>query len=156
MSKKLSIYQSSQLEAMSDILSQTDIYFFRKVCRWYSEKFHTPLHVVTEGKVVQWDEVLLHYYECQMEEIGYNHIYELACQEYIPELVEQFEEDNAAFAKALEEEQARTIEANKHKLSSKIHKTQEKLDKVSSKVPKEEKPAPKSMNLSFDEEDYEE
>ena len=146
MNNRVSIYKALQIEAMFDILNQTDIYFFRKVCRWYSEKFHTPLHEVVSGDKIPWNDVLLHYYECQFEDIGYNNIYELAQQEYIPELAEQFEKDNAAFAKALEEEQARTIEARNRKLGNKPKKEDKEPEMLDEKLPP-------PVRLNFEDED---
>ena len=135
MKSKVSIYQTLQTEAMYGILSHSEAYFYRKVCRWYSKSFSTPLHDVLEGHLIQWDEMLLHYYESQMENVEYDEIYELACREYVPELAEQFEQDNTDFAKALEEEQERTIAKKKQQ-----------------EIPPEVKPP--TMNLSFDDEDF--
>lgn len=39
-------------------------YFYRRVFRWYSEKFHTPLHEVYE---LPFEFVLQHYFEVQYE-----------------------------------------------------------------------------------------
>lgn len=146
-----SIYQALQIEAVFDILNQSDMYFFRKICRWYSEKFHTPLHQVVSGEVVSWDDILLHYYEYQMDQIGYNKVFDMAVQEYVPELAEEYEEENQAFADALVEEQKRTLERKKKKdtkVSQKPQKSPEKGNKVSQKPP-----GPIRMN--FDDEDIE-
>lgn len=135
MTKKDLTYQAMQMEAMFHLLNGTDIYFHRKVCRWYSEKFHTPLHLVMDGVTIAWQDVLLHYYETQFEDIGYNNTYELACQDYVPELAEHFEQENEDFAKALEEEQLRTIEAKQKKTAQVVEKTQEKLDSLTPPAP---------------------
>jgi hypothetical protein len=147
---KKTIYEAIQMQAVSDILSQTDVHFFRKVCRWYSKNFHTPLHQVMDGSVVLWDEVLLHYYESQMEELSYNQLYDLAVNEYVPELSEILEEENQEFANALIEEQKRTIAKKKAKMSNNNQKT------IVTGV-KEEKPhvAPQNINFNFEDEGVE-
>ena len=161
------IYTALQLEAISGILNRSDINFYRRVCRWYSKEFHTPLHIVIEGKVVQWDEILLNYYESQMEDIGYNQVYDMAIQEYIPELAEKFEDENQAFANALIAEQHQTIAKKKakdkaveEKLASNHRKTTisgANLAPTGSEK-KTEDPAtdkttpPTSMRLSFEDE----
>jgi len=93
--------------------------------------------------------MLLHYYESQMENVEYDEIYELACREYVPELAEQFEQDNTDFAKALEEEQERTI-AKKKQQNQVVKK--ETTQKKQQEIPPEVKPP--TMNLSFDDEDF--
>jgi len=72
--KNTNIYQYLQTEAIGGNLTNSDLAFFRKVCRWYSTTFHTPLHQVMQCKDVQWDEILLHYYEDQMEDLPFNNI----------------------------------------------------------------------------------
>ena len=128
MKNRTSIYQALQIKAIFGMLNKTDIYFFRKICRWYSEKFNTPLHEVMKGDIITWDEVLLHYYESQFEEIGYNNVYELACEEYIPELADHREQENIEFAKALEEEQKETLKRKKEKKSLKNPPPQMRLN----------------------------
>lgn len=115
MDQKANIYQFLQTQAIAGVLTKSDMAFFKKVCRWYSKTFHTPLSVVMECREVQWDEILTHYYEEQMEELSFNHIFEVACQEYIPELAEEFEKENQEYADSLLEEQQRTIERKKKK-----------------------------------------
>ena len=144
----MSIYEAIQIEALSDLLNSTESYFHRKVCRWYSETFHTPLHVVLEGNKIMWDEVLRHFFEVQFEKIGFNQAYDLACEEYIPELIEEFEKRNEEFAKALEKEQKTTMEKHQQKLKKKITKTQEKINELEIKNEK----LPPKMNLNFEDE----
>ena len=145
------LYTALQLEAISGILNQSDMNFYRKICRWYSKEFHTPLHQVLEGRVVLWDEVLLHYYESSFEEAGFNAVYNMAVQEYIPELAKEYEDDNQAFADALIEEQNRTIAAKKKKEAKEKELTQ--LKSEPSKTPP--LPAPPPINLSFEDPDEE-
>ena len=155
MSKKVSIYEALQTEVISDILNQSDMNFFRKVCRWYSTTFHTPLHIVMECREVQWDEVLTHYYESQMEELGYNQVFDIATKEYIPELAAEFEEENKEFARALVKEQKATLKkAEAKKRASNNRKTIVSGAKKDEPKPdnKDLKP-PAPIKMSFDDED---
>lgn len=146
MNKKTNIYEYLQTEAISGTLNRSDLAFFRKVCRWYSKTFHTPLHTVMECKVVQWDEILLSYYEENMSDLPYNQVYDIACQEYIPELADQYEKENEEYAEALVEEQQRTVERRKKKQEAKA-KAEPKVEE-----PKEQ-PKPPEMKMSFDDEE---
>jgi len=143
MSKKTNIYEFLQMEAVAGGLTKSDLSFFRKVCRWYSSTFHTPLHEVMECKVVQWDDILLHYYEEQMEDLPFNSLYDIACQEYIPELAEEFDKENEEYAMALVEEQEKTIKKREAKQAK----------KKQAPKPEPELKKPKSMNLSFEDEE---
>jgi len=143
MSKKTNIYEFLQMEAVAGGLTKSDLSFFRKVCRWYSSTFHTPLHEVMECKVVQWDDILLHYYEEQMEDLPFNSLYDIACQEYIPELAEEFDKENEEYAMALVEEQEKTIKKREAKQAK----------KKPAPKPEPELKKPKSMNLSFEDEE---
>lgn len=151
MKNRVTIYEALQTQAICDILSQSDLYFFRKVCRWYSQKFHTPLHQVLSGNVVGWDEVLLHYYESQMEGLSHNQLYDLAVSEYAPELADILEEENQEFADALIEEQKKTIAKKKAKSARNYEKTIVSDEKVS----QNDTLAPQNMKLNFEGEGFE-
>lgn len=144
MSKKTSVYEFLQMEAVEGGLTKSDMAFFRKVCRWYSSTFHTPLHEVMECKVVQWDDILLHYYEGQMEELSFNNLFDIACQEYIPELAEEFEQENAEYAEALREEQERTVKKREERLAKKAKQNPQE-------IPQAKPPAPMKMNFEDEE-----
>lgn len=160
MGKKTNIYQFLQTEAIAGILNSSDMAFFRKVCRWYSREFSTPLHEVMEGKYISWDDVLLHYYENQMEEMPFNAIYDIACQDFIPELAEQYEQENEEYAQALVEEQQRTLEAKKKRDAKKAKVEEKPQNEEQTETSETEKPLkpdsmpkPPEMNLTFDDED---
>lgn len=153
MSKKTNIYEYLQTEAISGTLNKSDLAFFRKVCRWYSKTFHTPLHIVMECKQVQWDEVLLSYYEENMNDLPYNQVFDIACQEYIPELAQEFDKENEEYAEALVEEQQRTLERKKKKQQTpKPPETKGEKD-VDSAEKTPEAPKPPEMKMSFDDEE---
>lgn len=132
---KYNLYNQIQTEAVANALLKSDISFFRKVCRWYSKTFSTPLHLVMEGNVVAWDEVLTHYYEDQIEDVSYDKIYEIACREYVDEIAEEVEKEDEEYAKALIKEQKKTLKKKKEKEA------------------KKQKKLPPKMNLTFDDEE---
>ena len=142
---KLSIYECLQVNAIFDKLTQNDMFFFRKICRWYSEKFHTPLHEVMEGSVVGWDEILKHYYEYNIDSQSYNEIFELAMKEYLPEFADDWERQNEEFAKALIEEQKMLQEKAKKKKLKEKEKTEED-NKINN--------LPPPINMSFEDKDF--
>lgn len=55
-----------KLIAMSNVVDQPSEYAIRQIFRWYSERFHTPLHLVED---LQFEDVLQTYFECQFEEM---------------------------------------------------------------------------------------
>lgn len=54
------LIQAVQILAMEAVLSDTDEYRMRDICRWYSGEFSTPLHIVED---LPFEYVLQHYYE---------------------------------------------------------------------------------------------
>lgn len=108
--EKFDIYELIRLQAAHDLLNETDLYFHRKVCRWYSHQFHTPLHLVTSGNVLTWDEILQHYYEFHYEKLKHNDLLRLT-KDYLPEIAKEEEEAEDDFLKRL-------IEADKLKKQS--------------------------------------
>lgn len=64
---------------------------------------------------IPWEELLLHYYEAGIENLSYNEVYDLAIQEYLPEFVNQAEEEDTEFAQALIKEQNSSVEAKRAK-----------------------------------------
>lgn len=101
----LRVYESLQFEAITAILTNDIEYFERKVRRWYSKTFHTPLHEVYG---LPWDFILKNYYESVLETQGHNTAYDMAI-EYIPELKEEQDQRDAEFDKFLEEKQAKQL-----------------------------------------------
>lgn len=97
---KFNLYDYIKIQAFESYLNEDDQYFYRKVCRWYSTEFHTPL---TEVEKLPWDYILLHYYESSLEKMDYNDVLDLAIEEYVPEIVEEQEKDTDAFVKEVEE-----------------------------------------------------
>lgn len=70
-------------------------YSLRRVFRWYSEKFHTPLHLVEELPV---HDILQHYYEATFEDMA------AEPAKLRDELIELSESDEEAEARQLKRE----------------------------------------------------
>lgn len=102
---KAVVYEQLQLDAIEGKLTNNFKFFERKVRRWYSKNFSTPLH---ETFNLAWDDILLHYYESALEDRDYNEIYEAAI-EYIPELQRAREEEDEELNRELEAEQEETL-----------------------------------------------
>lgn len=114
------LIKNIQINALYDIENPTWMFQYRGICRWYSEKFHTALHVV------EWDltpeEILRHYYEDILGDLQssnddaskerYNDIRNEIL--YPEEMFDHHQDDDdwaAALAKELAEEGAKAIKA---------------------------------------------
>lgn len=56
-----------KLVALRDIRDQSATYLLRSIFRWYSEKFHTPLHIVDTLPLA---DLLQHYFEARYEDMS--------------------------------------------------------------------------------------
>lgn len=61
------IVESARKLALLSVLRPSWDSFRRKICRWYSEKFHTPLKEVEED--LDFFDVLLHYFEYSFDQL---------------------------------------------------------------------------------------
>jgi hypothetical protein len=96
-------YKLAQIQALFDVANKTDLYFFRKVCRWYSNQFHTPLHIT---ETLPYPELLQHYYEYHFEQLPPNDLLN-AIIDYIPELAQAKEDEFLKWEQELIEENKR-------------------------------------------------
>lgn len=62
------ILEVCQAQAISDKLTPNEISIWRKLCRSYSKKFHTPLYLVEKMDV---EHVILNVYEDQLDTINH-------------------------------------------------------------------------------------
>lgn len=113
MKKKLDIYQALKTEAFYNYFNKNDEYFYRKICRWFSKEFSTPLMQVYE---IPWEEVLLNYYEHSLDNLPYNHVYDMAIETYSPETLQKEDEENEEFRRLIEERELK--KQNKQKEQS--------------------------------------
>jgi hypothetical protein len=108
---KLNIYLALQLKAYKDYFLQSDEYFHRKICRWYSKTFSTPLHEVLNG-VISWEEILTHYYENQLELLSHDDVYD-SLRNVLPDLIKEDEQVEEEFAQNLVNLQNQSLERSK-------------------------------------------
>jgi hypothetical protein len=69
-------------EAIANTISSTEVAVWRRICRRYSEKFSTPLHLCLDGTIPA-EDVILAYFESELE--GYSeddHIEQILDQIY--------------------------------------------------------------------------
>ena len=59
------LMDTCEAEALSDKLSPTEASVWRRICRAYSEKFHTPLHLVER---MDPEYVIKHHFDAQLED----------------------------------------------------------------------------------------
>ncbi len=62
----MTLFESVQLLALASIKKPDGNYFIRRICRWYSREFSTPLH---EVEALPLDYVLQNYFESIYEEL---------------------------------------------------------------------------------------
>lgn len=165
------LYKSIQIKAIESVLDSDDAYSYRKICRWYSKTFHTPLQDVYN---LDFEHVLSNYYESTFEEIPYNDLYDIAIEDFIPELAEQNNEDAEQYAKDLEAEQIRTLDRKarregktvqpvvskpamtKNQRDSKNVNKADKKQSLESKANTDQSPQTEEINIAFDDENLEE
>jgi len=104
-----------QLEvlALKSVALRDPEYFYRRVCRYYSEKFHTPL---TDVQELPWPFVFTNYLEHIIEtNNGKEDIYNLAIDICYPERKVSEEDELQSWIKRIESEEEAKREAKKQK-----------------------------------------
>lgn len=107
-------YKYLQLKAIDSIFNPDDTYLQRKICRWYSKEFSTPLDKVFQ---IPFDTILTHYYENQFEQIPHNDLVDILVQDHISDLSDENNEELDAWLKSLEIHQSRILEAKEKRQS---------------------------------------
>lgn len=103
-------YETIDNLALSEVYYNTAIYFYKKVCRWYSKNCSTPLMEVYN---LPWDHVISAYYESMYESLPRDKIEELAKERFTPDLIQKEAEENEEFAKNFEQEWLKKVKGNK-------------------------------------------
>lgn len=145
-----SLYLPLQVEAIFNAITQNPVFFERKVRRWYSKNFNTPLKDTFK---LPWDDILIHYYESTLEDRAFNELYDIAVDNYLPEFMNRKEQEDAAFAEKLVKEQQQTLNKKKAKVSRKGKKTEDGANTKPHSVPKFEA---KEVDLNFKDDDFSE
>lgn len=144
------LYQALQVEAVFNALTNNAAFFERKVRRWFSKNYNTPLQ---DTYNLNWSDILIHYYESALEDKDKNQIFDLAMDNYLPEFMNRKEEEDAAFAQSLLEEQKRTL-VKKQGAGKDTKKGNKKAPNTGqSRKPEEKKEV---MSLKFDDEQFKE
>lgn len=146
-----SLYQSLQVEAIYNAITNSPAFFERKVRRWFSKNFNTPLKDTFN---ISWDEILINYYEAALEDKRHNEIFDIAIENYLPEFISQQEQADREFAESLVEEQRRTLEAKRQRDKAKGRGKGKKPKEPQIRKP-EQAPSEEIMNLKFEDEDFE-
>lgn len=110
------LLEYSQAEAISSFLSADEVSVWRSICRSYSKKFSTPLHLCLDGTIPP-EDILLAEYEDQLEkfkieedlEVLLDKIYMLIDPEYEREKKVELED----FIKKAEREEEERIKKGK-------------------------------------------
>lgn len=140
------IYRSYQIQAAEAVLDPDEQAFYRKICRWYSKNFFTPLHIV---EALPTDQILTNYYEASMEQIPYNDLYDIVMEDFLPELVQENEDNLEEFMQDLELEQAETLKAK----SPKSHTTIKTPNKAESLTSVDQSGQSPNINITFPDEE---
>lgn len=141
-------YKYLQLKALDCIFNPDDVYFHRKICRWYSKEFSTPLDQVMRS---DFGEILTHYYENQFENLQRNDLIDIMIDDHLPELTTEKDDEVDEWVENLEAEQLATLE-KKEKKQSLNNQTIPvvKNQPSTSKTPLQ----PEDIVMKFDDEDF--
>jgi len=141
-----------QVEAIANRVKPTEDSVWRALCRTYSKKFHTPLHLVLE---MDPEHVVLNVYEEQTEDMDLDDYQKL---EHVMDILRGIEDPNYEAAKAREQEefdrQAEEEEAARVAAGKAVHPSlQRKLDQKKAlekgEEPPPQKPTGGMVNLDY-------
>lgn len=62
----MDVYEAIRIKALRDVVKKDDMAAMRRVFRWYSHEYHTPLHIVEDLPI---EHVLLTYWENHYEDL---------------------------------------------------------------------------------------
>ena len=126
--KKIDIYEASRLDALYNTTYKTNLWFYRKVCRWFSKEFSTPLKEVEQ---LDWTEVLVHYYENAYDSLN------------IKQLVEEIRSND----ERLKDLNKNEVDEFQRQLNAMLSKKQQSIKKDTTEFAKDQP----ISNLLFDE-----
>jgi flagellar biosynthesis GTPase FlhF len=107
--------EALRVKAMLGVMEDSFLYHYRRICRWYSQKFYTPLPVV---EAMPETEVFLTFFETQFEDMSKS-----ARRTAALEMTETKEESKARKA----EEDSKSDEAFLERQAKKAKKEEKKL-----------------------------
>jgi hypothetical protein len=100
--KNRSIYDDISLLALSEAINDTDTFFYRKVCRFFSHSFNVDIREVWKMDPAL---VLREYYESRMEKMSPKDMYDAAVRMTRPDIIEEKERQADDSIKQIEEEE---------------------------------------------------
>lgn len=89
--------------ALASVLEPDVNFHYRSICRWYSEHFHTPLHIVEKDLPIQY--VVAHYYEAQISSADEEDLEGMIAKSLNPGWNQDEEEDIQRFIEEIEREE---------------------------------------------------
>lgn len=123
----MDLYKDIQIMALADVINETDEFVMRRIMSWYSQTYHTPLHVV---ETLPFVEVLRWYYEDTFNDLG-----EFEREEKIRELTETDKDRETRELKELQDKESEYAAERRfaqksvkgEQLPDNVRKAQEKL-----------------------------
>lgn len=108
-------YVDWQINALHSVLIGDEPFFYRKMCRYISQKFNISL---LEAEKLPVDYILLHYFESQYEEWEEKDLIKLAKELCAPDIADKEEEQIQAVIDELDAEYEQQEEQKKDKKES--------------------------------------
>jgi hypothetical protein len=141
-------YSFLQLKAIDSIFNPTDSYQQRRICRWYSKEFSTPLHIVL---AMPFTQVLTHYYEDTFSQMDRNDLIDMTIEDHLPEIEAEYDDELREWTESLVEEQNRTLAVKEKKQS-----LNNKVVPVNNSNPVHSNPPsqPEDISMTFKDEDF--
>lgn len=146
--------EAARIKAMLSVMEEGFLYHYRRICRWYSQRFYTSLPVVEE---LPEEQVLQAFFESQFEDMTKTARRKLALQmtETDEETLARKEKENYtsddAFMERLEKE---TKKENKKALKKLAEQAKEAAAKMAAladvEIAKPPEPPDISMNFAVD------
>ena len=149
--------EAARIQAMRDVMEGGFLYHYKRICRWYSQKFYTPLPQVEE---LSEEEVLSAFFETQFETMSKAEQIKLATE--MTETPEEAkdrkkEEDDQSDDAFLKKQERAARRENKKQLAKLAKEAAEAAAKIAELAkgeiagPKPAKPAPKpEISMQFD------
>lgn len=121
--------------AIASVLDRDQEFYYRSICRAYSQAFHTPLHEVFD---LPQEIVLTNYFEHAADQLSEEDLEETVERILNPDKTEEEEEDIQRFIGKVLEEDKLLKSKKKDGKSVSIRKEKESLDKAREAISSEE------------------
>lgn len=148
--------EATRNQALLDVMEDGFLYNYRRICRWYSQRFNTPLYIV-EG--LPDEKVLQTFFECQFEDMSAEKRKDLALEltETPEELKARKKREDKVSDEAFVRRAAREAKKERKAREAKLKQTAKKVAEaeeseiLGGKTPKAPKPPPlPEVSMRFD------